>query len=169
MSAADAKLCSALTLIDIVNTGEDTYQELKDLLNQFSAQKREHKQLSNSNSVQTNNDDDYVEPVRQFQRRFRTRFYPLEITPELEAQMEQYIIRKQQSENFKFYNNTTSIMGLFGIPEEQADEMFWQSVEKSKGLEKTAEIRRQINDMKKSIGDQKNNNQSDLSQGREAV
>jgi len=159
------RLRAALTLIDIVNTGEESYSDLNDLLNQLLEQKRENRQSAQVDQTDDDNNYRYPEPMGRFQRRPRPRFDPLKMTPEQQEQVKQYLTRKQEKENFKFYSDFVFWVSLFGISEEKVDEVFWQAVEKSYGSEKTAEFREQIKNMKKSIANNQSNH-SDKSAGK---
>jgi hypothetical protein len=151
ITEGEYKLRAALTLLDFAKTGDESYQDLNDVLNQLLARKRENRQSTQVDQTDDTDNGRYSEPMDRIQRRPRTRFDPRKIAPEERAVLEQYFTRKKEAEDLQAYNGIVGLMKIFGVSEEQANELLCQAVGQVHGPEKAADLRELIQKIQKPI------------------
>jgi hypothetical protein len=135
----------------LAKTGDESYQDLNDVLNQLLARKRENRQSTQVDQTEDTANGRYSDPVGRIQRRPRPRFDLEKIAPEKRAVLEQYFTRKREAEDKQAYNSIVGLMKIFGVSEEQANELLCQAVGQVHGPEKAAELRELIQKIQKPI------------------
>jgi hypothetical protein len=151
ITEGEYKLRAALTLLDFAKTGDESYQDLNDVLNHLIARKRETRQPAQIEKTEDSANGRYLDPVGRIQRRPRPRFDLRKIAPEKRAVLEQYFTRKREAEDKQAYNSIVGLMKIFGVSEEQANELLCQAVGQVHGPEKAAELRELIQKIQKPI------------------